>query len=118
MITDELRIRIDTLADELTLEWFQKHMPSHSIDGPAYRRFVSALKLMAYTFCGPAQDQTDLLKRVARLEKALRTIGMWALNHVPFSDDALALKHIAERAREALSDGKGHDRITQASGVA
>jgi hypothetical protein len=51
-----------------------------------------------------AKDITDLIRRVARLEQALKIIQSWAGSHHAFGDDDLALAHIADKAKEALSE--------------
>jgi|WetSurMetagenome_2_1015567.scaffolds.fasta_scaffold555989_3 hypothetical protein len=51
-----------------------------------------------------AKDMTDLIRRVARLEQALKVIRVWAATPEAFGDDRLALHHIADKAKEALED--------------
>jgi hypothetical protein len=52
-----------------------------------------------------AKDIPELIKRVAKLEQALKTIMAWAATPEAFGDDDLALKRIADKAKEALIDG-------------
>jgi hypothetical protein len=48
---------------------------------------------------------TDLIRRVARLEQALKIIRVWAATPEAFGDYPLALHHIADKCKEALEDG-------------
>jgi hypothetical protein len=52
-----------------------------------------------------AKDMTELLKRVAWLEQALKMIRVWAATPEAFGDYTLALQHIADKAKEAMEDG-------------
>jgi hypothetical protein len=50
------------------------------------------------------KDMTELLKRVAKLEEALRDIQIWAGSFYPFGTEVHGLLRIAKKAKEAMND--------------